>query len=114
METVIAGRTLMFFDCREVGQAGPEACSISLDGSPIANWRFDPSPLEFRGAILIPVRKPGLLDLGYALARIEQSSRNISVISRVYGYMKLLRVEGETLVFATSTYGADTDSITLS
>jgi hypothetical protein len=113
MEIVIAGHTLLFFDCHEVGQGGPEACSLSLDGYPIERWRFDPSPLEYEGAILIPVRKSNFLTYGYALARIDPSSRKVSVVSKVYGYMKLLRLEGPSVIFATTTHTQDTGRIAL-
>lgn len=114
METVIAGHTLLFFDCREVGQGGPEACSLSLDGYPIERWRFDPSPLEYEGTILVPVRKSNFLNYGYALARIDPLTRKVSIVSKVRGYMKLLRMEGRGAVFATKTYGTEIDTITIS
>lgn len=114
MQPVIAGHTLLFFDCHEVGQGGPEACALSLDGEPIERWRFDPSPLEYGGTILVPVRKNNLLTYGYALARIDPSTRKVSVVSKVHGYMKLLRVEGRDVVFAIKTYGAETATITIS
>jgi hypothetical protein len=114
MQILVAGHTLNFLDCCEIGQGGPEACSLSLDGFPIPKWSFDPSPLEYRGTILIPVRKGGFWELGYALARIDPSTRKVSVISKVRGYMKLLRVEGNTVVFATTTYGPETGSLDLS
>ena len=114
MQTVVAGHTLLFFDCREVGQGGPEACSLSLDGYPIARWRFDPSPLEYEGAILVPVRKSNFFTYGYALARIDPPTRKVSIVSKVHEYMKLLRVDGRSVVFATTTYGTDADRIELS
>jgi len=114
METVIAGHTLLFFDCHEVGQGGPEACSLSLDGYPIERWRFDPSPLEYEGTILVPVRKSNLLTYGYALARIDPSTRKVSIVSKVQGYMKLLRMEGRDVIFATKNYGTEIDTITIS
>jgi hypothetical protein len=114
MEMVLGGHTLLFFDCHEVGQGGPEACSLSLDGYPIERWCFDPSPIEYEGAILIPVRKSNFLNYGYALARIEPTSRKVSVVSKVHGYMRLLRLEGRTVIFATTTHTQDTGRITLS
>lgn len=114
MDIVLAGHTLHFFDCHEVGQGGPEACSLSLDGCPIKRWRFDPTPLEYEGYILVPARKWSLLIYGYALPRIDPATRKISVVSKVYEYMKLLRLEGPSVIFATKTYGPDTDTITLS
>ncbi len=82
MQTVIAGHNLSFFDCREISQGGPEACSLSLDGSPIERWRFDPSPLEYEGTILVPVRKSNFLTYGYALARLDPSTRKSSSFPR--------------------------------
>jgi hypothetical protein len=114
VEITLAGHTLLFFDCHEVGQGGPEACSLSLDGYPIKRWRFDPSPLEHEGAILVPVRKTNFLIYGYALARLDPATRKVSVVSKVYGYMKLLRLEGPSVVFATTTYTQETGKIALS
>lgn len=114
METIVAGHALLFFDCHEVGQGGPEACSLSLDGYPIERWRFDPSPLEYEGAILVPVRKSNFFTYGYALARIDPSTRKVSVLSKVHQYMKLLRVEGRAVVFATATCGSETGTVALS
>jgi hypothetical protein len=113
MQTLLAGHALLFFDCSEIAQGGPVACSLSLDGSPVRGWRFDPSPLEYEGAILVPVRKWGFLRSGYALARIDVSTRRVSIVSGIYGYMRLLHLEGRSVVFATTTYGPDTDSISL-
>jgi hypothetical protein len=111
MRIVVAGHILEFFDCREIGQSGPEACSLSLDGAPMKGWRFDPSPLEYEGAILVPVRKADFFGLGYALARVDPSTRRVSILSKVHGYMRLLRVEGRSVVFATTTHRPDTDRI---
>ena len=110
---VLAGHALHFFDGREIVQGGPLAYSLSLDGIPFESWRFDPSPLEYEGAILVPVRKAGFLNFGYALARVEPVTRNVSIISSVRDYMRLLRVEGQSVVFATNTYGPETDTLAL-
>lgn len=113
MQTTLAGRTLLFFDYGEVGQGGPEACSLSIDGYPIERWRFDPSPLDYNGAILIPVRKSNFFNYGYALVKIGADTSKVSVISKVRGYMRLLRLEGRSVVIATTAYGPETDRIAL-
>jgi hypothetical protein len=109
----MAGHSLLFFDCSEVVGSGPEACSLSLDGLPIERWRFDPSPLEFQGAILVPVRNHKFWGWGYALAQIDPATRRLAVISKNRPYMRLLRLEGESVVYATTTYGGETDTIAL-
>lgn len=59
------------------------------------------------------MRKSNFLTYGYALARIEPETRNVSVISKVHGYMRLIRLEGEAVVFATTAYSDDTKTIPL-
>jgi hypothetical protein len=109
----LAGHRLEFSDCREVVGSGPEACSLSIDGNLIDRSRFDPSPLNHNGSILIPVRKIGFFASGYALARIEPVQRKLSVISKVHGYMRLLRIEGDAVFFAKTTYNDDEGRIAL-
>ena len=62
---------------------------------------------------MIPVRKIRLLASGYALARIDPVARKLSVISKVYGYMRLLRLDGDTVVFAKTTYDTEEGRIAL-
>lgn len=114
MEIVLAGHTLEFFDCHEIVMGGPEACRLRLDDFPIDRWRFDPSPLEYEGTILVPARKRGFLMYGYALARVQPVTRKVSILSKVHQYMRLLRIDGRSVVFATATFGDETAFITLS
>ena len=109
----LAGHRLEFSDCREIVGSGPEACSLSIDGNTVERWRFDPSPLEHDGSILIPVRKIGFFASGYALARIDPLAHKVSVISKAYGYMRLLRLDDDAVVFAKTTYSPDEGRIAL-
>ena len=113
MELELAGHALLFFDGREVGQGGPLAYSLSLDRYPMERPRFDPSPLEYQGAILIPLRRITFLRSGYALARIEPEQRKLAVLSRVRSYMKLIRIEDGSVIFETTAYGPEIDRIRL-
>jgi len=117
------GRELEFSGCNEVCQGGPLACTFTIDGSLVEgrnalgfrsrSLRFDPSPLEYAGSILVPVRKSNLLIFGYALARINPATCHVSVISKVHEYMRLLRIDGQSVVFATKAYGSQTARIRL-
>ena len=121
---VMLGHELEFSGCNEICQGGPLACTLTIDGWLVerrnalglksTSLRFDPSPVEYEGSILVPVRKSNFLIFGYALARIDPATCQVSVISKVHGYMKLLRVEGRSVVFATKTYGTETGTIRLS
>ncbi|MCW2395159.1 hypothetical protein M2344_001635 [Sphingobium sp. B8D3C] len=53
MRIEVGGHDLDFFDCIEVGQGGPEACTLSIDGWLVEGCKFDPSPLAFEDKILI-------------------------------------------------------------
>ena len=117
------GHELEFSGCNEVCQGGPLACTLTIDGWLVerrnalgfrsTSLRFDPSPLEYAGSILVPVRKSNVLIFGYALARIDPATCQVSVISKVHGYMKLLRIEGQSVVFATKAYGSETATVRL-
>jgi len=113
MSIVLAGYTLDFWDCREIVGSGPEACSLSIEGDWIEGKRFDPSPLEWQSSILIPVRKIGFFSSGFALGRIAPSTRQVSLISKTFPYMKLLRLEGDAVVFAKATCGIEEGKIKL-
>jgi hypothetical protein len=120
---IMLGHELEFSGCNEVCQGGPLACTLTIDGwlverrnalgSRSTSLRFDPFPLEYEGSILVPVRKSNILIFGYALARIDPDTCQVSVISKVHEYMKLLRIERKSVVFATKTYGSETGTIGL-
>jgi hypothetical protein len=108
MTIQLGEHNLDFFDCVEVGQGGPEACSLVVDGWLIEKRKFDPSPLPFDDLILIPMRKISFFKSGYALTLIDPRGQTIKTISKVHGYMKLLRVDARQIEFATSAYGDST------
>jgi hypothetical protein len=66
----LGGHAIEFADCRDLGQGGPDTCTMSINGEPVVGrlvrlssflWghlpslRFHPSPLEFEGDILVPM-----------------------------------------------------------
>lgn len=101
----IAGHDVSFSNCAEIVQGGPLACELYLDGQPMPGKRFDPSPLPYRDGILVPMRKIGFLTSGYALCFIDPATRAAKVISKTFGYMRLLRVEGDEVEFCPRAYG---------
>ena len=118
----ILGHGLEFSGCEEVCQGGPLACALSIDGEPVERrllWiaqtslRFDPSPLEYHGTILIPMLQRGGWASGYVLTRIDPTTRRVFVVSKKRPYMKLLRIEAQAVIFASAAYGSDTGSISL-
>ncbi len=79
---------------------------MSIDGEPVEKrflWglpsalRFHPTPLEFEGDILVPLWEATRL----YLVRIDPVTRKIRRMSRGFRYMRLLRVEGADVEFAT-------------
>ncbi len=107
----IAGHEVTFSNCSEIGQSGPEACDMRIDGRPVPRDRFDPSPLGYGHGILIPVRKSGFLNSGYALAFVDPVDLKVQVISKVRDYMRLIEVTGDEVTFMTHTYGDGRDSL---
>jgi hypothetical protein len=109
----LAGHVIEFADCHEMGQGGPEICTMSIDGRPVVNClqrlqsrffdylpsvRFHPSPLAFEGEILIPMwGRPK-----FYLVKIDPASMNIRRLTWLgQNYMRLLEVVGNEVVFAT-------------
>jgi hypothetical protein len=113
MQLEVGGHSLKFFDCLEVCQGGPEACSLIVDGWLLKPGRFDPSPLLFEETILLPMRKISFFKSGYVLVRIDPRASTIKTLSKIHGYMKLKAIEGRTVEFATSAWGDDISSYTI-
>jgi hypothetical protein len=109
----IAGHELTFVDCAEIGQGGPEACTLLIDDRKVARWQVDPHALEYRGGVLIPVRKSGFFSSGYALAFIDPVRLKVTIISKVFGYMRLVSVDGDEVTFNPRNYGDDLRVITV-
>ena len=114
----LAGHLVEFDDCMEVGQGGPETCTMSIDGQLVTLrylWglrsprRFHPTPLEWRGDILIPLRET----VRFYLARVDPLTLNVRKLSRGYAYMRLLRVVGEQVEFSTWGDDRETDLLAL-
>lgn len=102
----LAGHSIEFSDCAEVGQGGPEACTMSVDGELVRVrylwWlrsprRFHPSPLEWRGDILVPLREAG----HFYLARVNPRTLRVAKLGRGYSYMRLLKVDENGVEFST-------------
>ena len=102
----LAGHSVEFSDCMEVGQGGPEACTMSIDGELVtlrrfrllrSPARFHPSPLEWRGDILAPLRET----VHFHLARINPLRLNVTKLSRGFSYMRLLRATEAGVEFST-------------
>jgi hypothetical protein len=109
----LAGHQIEFADCRELGQGGPETCTMSIDGEPVVSalerfsprhfryvpsLRFHPSPLAFEGDILVPIwARPKFYQV-----RIDPRSMKIKRLTW-WGndYMRLLDVVGHEAVIAT-------------
>ena len=108
MQVEIAGHTLDFFDCFEICQGGPEACRLSIDGYPIVGRKFDPSPLLFEDAILLPMQKVSFFKSGYVLVQIDLETRAIKTLSKTHSYMKLYAIHERSVEFATTAWGEDT------
>lgn len=114
----LAGHSVEFADCYEVGQGGPDTCSMSIDGEPVAKrflWglprtlRFHPTPLEFKGDILVPLWEA----TRFYLVRIDPLTLKVRRLSRGFGYMRLLRVEGAEVEFSTWWDDRETHIVTL-
>ncbi|OYW16255.1 MAG: hypothetical protein B7Z39_01890 [Novosphingobium sp. 12-64-8] len=105
MQIDFNGHSLDFFDCMEVGQGGPNACFLSINGQKLADHKFDPSPLMFEDHILVSMRKITFLKSGYVLARIDPETCKVEIISKVHEYMKLRKVQGRSVEFSTSSWG---------
>src|SRR6266496_2264680 len=108
MSTFTMGEhAIEFADCRELGQGGPDTCTMSIDGEPVVTrflWgqprslRFHPSPLEFNGDVLVPMwGRPR-----FYLVRIHPPTLKVTRLTR-WGeqYMRLLKVVGDEVEFAT-------------
>ena len=103
----LAGHELEFSDCRELGQAGPTTCTLAIDGEPVVRrllWglpqslRFHQPPLEYDGDILVPMwGRPR-----FYLVRIDPRTLKVRRVTW-WGeqYMRLLRVVGDDVEFAT-------------
>ena len=109
----IAGHAIHFVDCREIGQAGPIACSLVIDDQDIEHRRFDPSPIEFERGILVPVQRWNFIQNGYALCYIDLETRRLKVVSRIFPYMRLVRVTGRVAEFNRTTYTDETRRVTI-
>lgn len=102
----------------EVGQGGPETCTMSVDGRLVTLrylWglrsprRFHPSPLEWQGDILVPLRET----VRFYLARVDPLTLNFRKLSRGYPYMRLLRVIGDRIEFSTCGDDSETELMPL-
>lgn len=102
------GTALEFFDGIEVCQGGPLVFKLLVNNTLIEGHQFDASPLALEGEILVPMRKRGFFKSGYVLARIDAETASVQVISKVHEYMRLVRVEGPSVVFETTAWGDQT------
>lgn len=117
MSTVnLAGHSIEFSDCHEVGQCGPDTCAMSIDGQAITRrflWgrprtlRFHPTPLEFGGDVLIPLWQA----TRFYLVRISTRTLRVKRLSEGFAYMRLLRVEGDEVEFLTLWDAGETRSV---
>ncbi|HEY6815097.1 MAG TPA: hypothetical protein VI168_06120 [Croceibacterium sp.] len=106
---VVAGHAVEFADRRELGQGGPETCTMCIDDRPVVSrfnlgWqlrslRFHPTPLEFGGDILIPLRR----GTRFYLVRIDPRTLAIRRLSRGFSFMRLLRISGAEVEFSTAS-----------
>lgn len=113
MRVEVGGYDLEFFDCFEICQGGPEACSLIVDGWLLEGQKFDPSPLLFEGKILLPMRKIGFFKSGYVLTLINSGVSEIRVKSKDYGYMRLISIDNRDVTFATTAWGDNTATYTI-
>jgi hypothetical protein len=102
----IAGHTIKFADCHEVGQGGPDTCTMSINGDAVtirSLWgqprklRFHPTPLEFDGDVLVPLWQT----TRFYLVRINIQTLRLKRLSKGFKYMRLLLVEGAEVEFST-------------
>jgi hypothetical protein len=100
----IGSHTIEFFDGFEICQGGPEACRATLNGSVIEGKKFDPSPLAYKGTILLPMRKNTFFKSGYVLVQIDPETRAIKALSKIHGYMKLRCIEEQQVEFWTNAW----------
>jgi hypothetical protein len=107
MQLEIDSHVIEFCGCMEICQGGPEACDLLIDGMPIEG-RFDPSPLHFEGMILVPKRKISFLKSGYVLVAIDPNTGRTKVLSKIFGYMRLVRIEDRIVEFASTAWGDET------
>lgn len=107
------GHDMEFFDCREICQGGPVACSLIADGWLLEGQKFDPSPLQFDGKILLPMRKIGFFKSGYVLTLIDPNDYKITILSKVHGYMRLISIHDRIVTFATTAWGDNTATLSI-
>jgi hypothetical protein len=90
---ITAGHLVEFGDCSEVGQGGPEVCTMRIDGELVtlrdlwglpAPRYFHPEPLEWRGDILVPLREA----VKFYLARVNPVTLSATKLSRGFSYMR--------------------------
>ena len=102
----LAGNTLEFSDCREVGQGGPETCTLSINEVPVTRmllWRsaqslrFHPTPLEYEGDVLVPLWEATY----FYLVRIDPQTLKHRRLSPGFKFMRLLRVQDDEVEFST-------------
>ena len=110
----LAGHVVEFQDCHELGQAGPDTCTMSIDGEPVIrrllfgsphSLRFHPTPLEYQGDVLAPLWHA----TRFHLVRIDPRSLEVRLANGWmnrwgYGFMRLLSVAGDEVEFCTSVW----------
>jgi len=101
----LSGNSIEFGDCREIGQAGPTTCTMTINGRPVVArllWRtaiclrFHPSPLAYEDCILAPLWRSTL----FYLVRVNPLSLEVKELSEGYGFMRLLRVVDHRIEFS--------------
>jgi hypothetical protein len=114
----LAGHQIAFRDCSEVGQGGPEVCTMWIDGQLVTLrylWglrsprHFYPGPLEWQGDILIPLRET----VRFYLARVDPRTLKVSKLGRGHAYMRLLRVVGTQVEISTCFDDSETHLVAL-
>ena len=114
----LAGHTIEFADCHEVGQGGPDTCTMSINGEPVTRrflWgqpralRFHPTPLEFDGNVLVPLWEA----TRFYVVRINPLTLQVRRLSRGFSYMRLLRVVGGEVEFSTWWDDRETRTVSL-
>lgn len=108
MRVKLGDYSLEFFDCAEVCQGGPLACSVTIDGWHEGNRRFDPSPLLFEDRILLPMRRIGFFKSGYVLTQLDPRDFSIKVVSKIHAYMRLKQIEGRRVEYFTTAWSENT------
>lgn len=96
------GKEVLYQNCYEICQGCAEVGKLSIDGNIIKKEVFGGPLLYENGFIYIPCFKKNWFNSGFYLAKIDTCTLEMSIISKIYPIIDLIKTENSKIYFYDS------------